>query len=77
MRTPGPLAPFYGYLVWLNTSRKVFPSAPASSYFAVGAGSSFTWVEPEREMVVVVRWLNPAHADGFFAEVLEAVDATS
>ena len=77
MRTPGPLAPFYGYLVWLNTGRKVFPSAPESSYFAVGAGSSFTWIEPEREMVVVVRWLNPAHADGFFAEVLKAVDAMS
>ena len=75
MRTPGPLAPFYGYLLWLNTDREVFPSAPASSYFAVGAGSSFTWVEPEREMVVVVRWLNPAHADAFFGKVLQAVDA--
>jgi CubicO group peptidase (beta-lactamase class C family) len=75
MRTPGPLAPFYGYLVWLNTDRKMFPSAPASSYFAVGAGSSFTWVEPERGMVVVVRWLNPVHADAFFGKVLEAVDA--
>ena len=74
MRTPCPIAPYYGYLIWLNTGRKVFPSAPESSYFAVGAGSSFTWVEPERKMVVVVRWLNPAHADGFFGQVLAAVD---
>ncbi len=74
MRTPCPLAPYYGYLIWLNTGRKVFPSAPESSYFAVGAGSSFTWVEPERKMVVVVRWLDPAHADGFFGRVLAAVD---
>jgi CubicO group peptidase (beta-lactamase class C family) len=74
MRTPCPLAPYYGYLIWLNTGRKMFPSAPESSYFAVGAGSSFTWVEPERKMVVVVRWLNPAHADGFFGQVLAAVD---
>ena len=58
MRKPGPLAPYYGYLVWLNHERKMFPSVPASSYFAVGAGSSFTWIEPERKMVVVVRWLN-------------------
>ena len=75
MRTPGLLAPYYGYLVWLNQGRKMFPSAPASSYFAVGAGSSFTWVEPERRMVVVVRWLDPVHADAFFGQVLEAVDA--
>lgn len=74
MRAPCPLAPYYGYLIWLNTGRKVFPSAPESSYFAIGAGSSFTWIEPERKMVVVVRWLDPAHADGFFGHVLAAVD---
>ncbi|MFM0248330.1 serine hydrolase domain-containing protein [Paraburkholderia sediminicola] len=76
MRTPSALAPFYGYLVWLNTDRKIFPSIPASSYLGVGAGSSFTWIEPVRRMTVIVRWLNPAHADEFFGRVLNAVDAT-
>ncbi len=76
MRTPCALAPFYGYLVWLNTDRKIFPSIPASSYLGVGAGSSFTWIEPDRRMTVIVRWLNPAHADAFFGRVLNAVDAT-
>ena len=70
MRTPCAIAPYYGYLVWLNHERKVFPSVPASSYFAIGAGSSFTWIEPERRMVVVVRWLNSAHANEFFGKVL-------
>lgn len=42
MRQPCPLAPYYGYLIWLNHERKVFPSVPESSYFAIGAGSSFT-----------------------------------
>ncbi|GAB7526250.1 serine hydrolase domain-containing protein [Paraburkholderia sp. 2C] len=73
MRTPCAIAPFYGYLVWLNTDRKIFPSVPASSYFGVGAGSSFTWVEPEHRMVAIVRWLNPAAADGFFGRVLNAI----
>jgi CubicO group peptidase (beta-lactamase class C family) len=73
MRTPCSIAPFYGYLVWLNHERRVFPSVPASSYFAIGAGSSFMWIEPERRMAVVVRWLNPAHADEFFGRVLEAI----
>jgi CubicO group peptidase (beta-lactamase class C family) len=75
MQLPCDLAPYYGYLIWLNHERKVFPSLPASSYFAVGAGSSFTWIEPERRMVVVVRWLNSAYADEFFGKVLNAVDA--
>jgi CubicO group peptidase (beta-lactamase class C family) len=75
MRTPCPLAPYYGYLIWLNHERKPFPSLPESSCFAIGAGSSFTWIEPQRRLVVVVRWLNSAHADAFFARVLRAVDA--
>ena len=77
MRMPGELAPYYGYLIWLNHEQKMFPSVPASSYFAVGAGSSFTWVEPERRMVVVVRWLNSAHADALFGKILTAVDTLS
>jgi CubicO group peptidase (beta-lactamase class C family) len=74
MRTPCALAPYYGYLLWLNHERTVFPSLPASSYLAVGAGSSFTWIEPERRLAVVVRWLDSAHADEFFGLVLKAVD---
>ncbi|MNC82937.1 hypothetical protein D3C75_1366670 [compost metagenome] len=53
----------------------MFPSVPSSSFFGVGAGSSFTWVEPERKMVVIVRWLNSAHADALFGKILAAVDA--
>jgi CubicO group peptidase (beta-lactamase class C family) len=74
MRTPCPIAPFYGYLIWLNHARRVFPSVPESSTFAIGAGSSFTWIEPQRRMVVVVRWIDADHADAFFGRVLDAID---
>jgi CubicO group peptidase (beta-lactamase class C family) len=74
MRRPCPIAPFYGYLTWLNHAQRIFPSVPASSYFAIGAGSSFTWIEPERRMVLVVRWIDADHADGFFGRVLQALD---
>jgi CubicO group peptidase (beta-lactamase class C family) len=75
MRTPCPIAPFYGYLVWLNHGRRIFPGVPESSCFAIGAGGNFTWIEPERRMVLVVRWIDPAHADTFFRRVLEALGA--
>src|SRR3546814_12786224 len=75
--SPCAIAPYYGRLVWLNHERKIFPSVPASSYFAIGAGSSFCWMEPERRMVVVVRWLNPDHADEFFGLVLRAIDSAT
>ncbi len=77
MRTPCALAPFYGYLIWLNRERSVFPSAPAESFFAIGAGGSITWVDPEREMVLVVRWIDTDHADAFFGAVGEALDASN
>lgn len=75
LRTPCPIAPFYGYLVWLNTGQCVFPSVPASSYFAIGAGSSFMWIEPERRTVLIVRWIKAEHADEFFGQVLSAIDS--
>jgi CubicO group peptidase (beta-lactamase class C family) len=75
MRTPCKLAPYYGYVTWLNHARKVFPSVSAASYFAMGAGSSFTWIDPELQLVVVVRWLNSAHADAFFGQVSRAVQS--
>jgi len=76
MRAPCRIAPFYGYLIWLNHDRCVFPSVPASSYFAIGAGGNFTWIEPERGMVLVVRWIDADHADAFFSRVLRAMDDT-
>ncbi|QBR03252.1 serine hydrolase domain-containing protein [Paraburkholderia pallida] len=70
MRTPCPIAPFYGSLVWLNTGQRMFPSVPESSYFGVGAGSSFMWIEPERKIALIVRWLDSQFADAFFGKVL-------
>lgn len=74
MRTPCAIAPFYGYLIWLNHDGVIFPSAPHDSFFAVGAGSSITWVDPSRGAVTVARWIDGAKADGLFARVGAALD---
>ena len=72
-RTPCDRASYYGYLVWLNHGRKIFPALPASSYFGIGAGSNFCWMDPDHRMVVVIRWLNSAHAGALFEKILQAV----
>ena len=74
MQQPCAIAPFYGYLVWLNRDLVVFPSTPAASVFAVGAGSSIVWIDPQREAVTVTRWIDGAQADGLFARVGAALD---
>jgi CubicO group peptidase (beta-lactamase class C family) len=73
MCAPCAIAPFYGYLLWLNGTREVFPSAPATSVFAIGAGSSFTWVDPALELVAIVRWFDSTHADALFGAIVAAL----
>ena len=74
MGAPCAIAPFYGYLVWRNHQQRIFPGVPEDSVFAIGAGGSFTWIEPGRRMVLVVRWIDAAFADAFFSRVLRALD---
>jgi CubicO group peptidase (beta-lactamase class C family) len=71
--TPTPLRPVYGLLWWLNTDRRQYASATPRSYFALGAGGNVIWVCPERDLVVVVRWLAGNATDEFFRRVQAAL----
>ena len=70
--TPCALNPLYGFLWWLNTDRKLYPSAPADSIFFKGAGGNITWIDPAGGLVAVLRWIDPAAVDGFIAAVMAA-----
>ena len=71
--TPCPVKPDYGYMWWLNTDAQLFPSAPESSFCALGAGRNVIWIEPENDLVVVLRWIDTDRADEFMKRVLAAV----
>ena len=73
MREPCPLYPQYGALWWLNTGRALYPNASAASYFASGAGGNITWIDPDNDIVGVMRWIGPAARDGFIARVMAAL----
>jgi len=75
MRTPCDVAPFYGYLVWLNPEQRVFPSASADAWCMLGAGGHLVWIEPAADAVVVSRWLDPAHTEAFMGRVRQALAA--
>ncbi|MDX5482529.1 MAG: beta-lactamase family protein [Hymenobacteraceae bacterium] len=68
----GPVGPDYGYLWWLNTEGKAWPSAPTTSYAALGAGQNTIWVDPEHDIVIVWRWHN-GNPDELIKRVLAAV----
>jgi CubicO group peptidase (beta-lactamase class C family) len=72
--TPCPIAPGYGYLWWLNpTDNKIFPAASNSVFFALGVGSQVLYVDPENDLVIVVRWIEKDSIASFVERVLSSV----
>lgn len=72
-RHPSPVNPDYGLLWWLNTGRRANPAAPESSFSARGAGSNVIWIDPDHDLIVVVRWIDKASVPGFIEKVVAAV----
>ena len=54
--SPSANGPDYGYLWWLNTKQKQWPSGPASSFAALGNGSNCIWIDPDHDIVFVWHW---------------------
>lgn len=73
MREPCAIAPFYGWLTWLNREGRMFADASRESTFMVGAGGHYVWMEPAHDAVIVVRWLDGAHSAGFVSRVTRAL----
>jgi len=76
MRQPCAIAPYYGWLLWLNGDGSVLPGASTQAYCMVGAGGHLVWMEPAHEAVVVVRWMDPAHTAGFMQLISDALAQT-
>lgn len=70
---PCPVAPFYGLLWWLNTDRRQFAAASERSYFALGWGSHIVWIDPDHDLVTVLRWIDRKQAPGFVERLLAAI----
>jgi len=73
--TPTGPQPIYGFMNWfLNTGRDFVPSAPEHAVIHAGAGVNRVYVDGERDLVVVVRWIDGGAYDGFIERVLAAVE---
>jgi hypothetical protein len=73
MQQPCDVAPYYGYLIWLNNDGALFNDAPRSSWFAIGAGSSITWVDPKLELVCIMRWIDAPKTNDCIARIMQAI----
>jgi CubicO group peptidase (beta-lactamase class C family) len=72
--TPSAHGPDYGYLWWLNTKQKQWPSGPATSFAAIGNGGNIVWIDPEHDIVLVWHWHESGGAvDGMIQRILASV----
>lgn len=72
--TPTAVNPEYGFMnYFLNTDKKLYPSAPASAYAHMGNGTNLIYVDEENDIVAVVRWIEGNFVDAFLKKLLAAL----
>jgi len=71
--TPTPAQPTYGFMNWfLNTDKKLLPSAPASAFYHLGNGTNMVYVDRENDLVIVVRWISSSSMNDVISHFLAA-----
>ena len=79
--TPTAVMPSYGYMnFFLNTpdddrAAIAVDRAPAASFAYLGAGANMVFIDPEHDMVAVVRWIDSSQRNAFIERLMLAIDA--
>ncbi|PHX74881.1 MAG: serine hydrolase [Chitinophagaceae bacterium] len=64
----------YGFMnYFLNTEKKLLPSAPEDVFVHLGNGTNMIYVDRKNELIAVVRWIEGSAMDGFISKLLSAV----
>jgi CubicO group peptidase (beta-lactamase class C family) len=72
--TPTTANTGYGFMnYFLNTNKKMYPSAPEKAYAHIGNGTNAIYVDAENDIVAVVRWIDDKQMDGFLKIFLSAL----
>jgi CubicO group peptidase (beta-lactamase class C family) len=74
--TPTPANPQYGFMNWYNNRDKtLLPNGPASAFAHIGNGTNIIIVDPDDDLVVVLRWIDGnKSADEFLKRLIGAID---
>ena len=69
-RTPTSVQPTYGFMnFFLNTDKKLYPSAPANAFAHIGNGTNMIYVDAENDLVIVARWIENGKIDEFLGKI--------
>src|SRR4026207_1873830 len=71
--TPTAIRPHYGFLWWLNGARTLYPPASPRAFFALGSGGNVIYVDPQYDLVAVLRWTATDKIDEFIRLVVASL----
>ncbi len=72
--TPTTANPEYGYMnFFLNTDKKFLPAAPVTAFVHIGNGTNIIYVDPENDLVMVVRWIDNNALKEMVKKLLESL----
>jgi CubicO group peptidase (beta-lactamase class C family) len=72
--TPTTANTTYGYMNWfLNTDHKMAAKAPVTAFIHIGNGTNLIYVDPEHDLVAVVRWIENRPMSDMIGKILEAL----
>jgi len=75
--TPTPAQPGYGFMNFFNNrDGKLFPNGPRNAYAHLGNGTNMVYVDPDNDLVAVVRWIDNKATDEFVKRLLAAAKAS-
>ncbi len=65
----------YGYMWWLNPngSNPRMKAISKNAFYAAGFGGNYIIIEPDHDLVIVVRWLEPSQSNQFVSLLMDAI----
>lgn len=63
----------YGYMWWINTTKK-WPDVSAQIYYAAGFGGNYIVVDNEHDLVIVTRWIDDSKMGELMKQIIESVE---
>lgn len=73
--TPTSAQETYGFMnFYLNTDKKLYPNAPAGTIAFLGNGTNIVFIDRERELLIVARWIENSKIDEFLQKVYASIN---
>jgi CubicO group peptidase (beta-lactamase class C family) len=76
MLVPSPTNGAYGFLWWLNRGKGQRKGWSERCFSAMGAGTNLIWIDPDRDLVAILRWIDKGGVDGFLERLASAIPTT-